>query len=187
MQVNIGTDIQDDDAENTADSMDIPQNNVDENQDPITDQPEELEDQTNEELQTIVFKKWKVNVTHQVPNTALKIKTQIHGREVNALLDTGASICLMSEEIVHQLNLKIDKFERTNIYGIGGKDHQTKTLGKVVVPITIGQLKFPQVNFHVVKDTCIDEDMFIGHEFLRTYGLKVNVFRKCLKYRDKKT
>ena len=147
----------------------------------------ENEEQPTEELQKIVFKKWDVNVAHKTPDTSLKLNTMINGKEVRALLDTGASICLITEPVVKALQLEIDKSDRTSIYGIGGKDTQTNTLGKVIVPITIGRLKFPEVQFHVVRESCIDGEMFIGHEFLRAYGLTVNVFLKCIKYYDKKT
>ena len=133
------------------------------------------------------YKKWHVNKVHSAASEYLTINVTINGIEIRSLLDTGASMSLITESTARQLNLDINVHERNCIYGIGGKEMTTKTLGTVTTPLQIYKLKFPSAKFHVVSDTCIDEQIFIGYEFLKTYGLTVNIFRKCIKYVDKRS
>ena len=137
-----------------------------------------------EKLSIINYKKWKVNAIQQASPAFLVINTIINGLEVRSMLDTGASISLMTETTAKVLNLEINHKERNCIYGIGGKDTQTRTLGTVTATVCIHKLKFPIVHFHVVNDSCIDEPVFLGYDFLTMYGLTVNVYRKCIKYVD---
>ena len=138
-------------------------------------------------LPNIIYKKWTVNLVNKCPNQYITIKTEINGKTVTSLLDTGASINLITESTAKLLNLEINLHEKSCIYGIGGKDVQSQTLGTVLTPIQIHKLKFPSVYFHVVQDSCIDEQIFIGYDFLKAYNLTVNLHRKCIKYIDKNT
>ena len=129
----------------------------------------------------------RVNLAQSPPISFLTLKIKIENTDVESLLDTGARVSLMKRSLANQLNLNIDVNQRSNIYGIGGKEHKVVTFGVAKTDFRLSSLIFKGVKFHVVPDNCMDHLVFIGMDFLQENGLVVNVRRKRIMHRDKKT
>ena len=126
-----------------------------------------------------------VNFLQSDPVEFLMLTIGIKQQSIQALLDTGARISLITKSQVDRLGLRVDTQNKSVIYGIGGKEKKTYTLGTVNTPMDIAQLYFPEVTFQVVPDNCIDQPVFVGIDFFIRYGLTVNIHRKSIGYHDK--
>merc|ERR1719154_289219 len=73
--------------------------------------------------------KHDVNYSKLLPEKLMKILITVENKEVETLLDTGASNNLIGISLVKELNLAIDKQKNPNIYGLGMA--KVDTYGKV--------------------------------------------------------
>ena len=129
----------------------------------------------------------RINFTQVEPVSFLTLNIIVNDTNITSLLDTGARVSLMKRSLAIQLNLDIDVNMRTNIYGIGGKDHKVVTFGITQTDLMISTLNFKNVKFHVVPDDCMDHSVFIGMDFLQDNDLVVNLYRQRIKHCDRKT
>lgn len=93
-----------------------------------------------------------------------KITIEIYDVKTIGLVDTGASISCVSENLINKLNQSKIELERTNfmnIYGVGGEEH--KVLGKVTLPLKFQGLVIKH-RFHVVQD--LQYPVILGDDFL---------------------
>lgn len=93
--------------------------------------------------------------------------TDLTNRPLKMLIDTGASIGIIGEgSIADKTKIRNSKL---NIYGIGGQDKGTETLGMIDTAITINGCKL-NTAFHVIKGDCLNiADGILGFDFLYEY------------------
>ena len=115
----------------------------------------------------------KVVVTVNVePSEGNGINLAINGKGVYALVDTGASVCVISENMYKKCGLNRKVLAKSNIdsvIGIGGKI--TSVLGEVEAPLIISGLNLHQ-NFVVIPGSCAPE-IILGKNFL--YAQRCNL------------
>ena len=84
---------------------------------------------------------------YQLLNSRCIIETKINDFSVDALIDTGADFCYISEDLCNQLNLNIENYDCDVLVGNNQKLH---VLGKVRVNISITNCEYP-ITCTVVK------------------------------------
>ena len=89
-----------------------------------------------------------------------------------ALVDTGATLSILSEHLLQKLNPKYVQYVEPTIsvvYGVGSQRHEIKT--KVEVDVFIEGHKFTQ-GFQVVK---YQYPVILGLDFLTAHGAQINL------------
>ena len=92
-------------------------------------------------------------------------------REVEFLIDTGASICTLKEKAVKNKN-KLNQNDKTKIVGISG---HIETLGMCINQLNFNGLKV-NYGFHIVdNDFPVLVEGILGANFLMDHGAKINL------------
>ena len=93
-----------------------------------------------------------------------KVTLEIFGLKTIGLVDTGAAISCISQNLFQKINsdhLEIINTNSDHIYGVGGEQH--KILGKVKIPISFKGLKI-HYQFYIVHD--LQYPLILGDDFL---------------------
>lgn len=93
-----------------------------------------------------------------------KINLEIFGVRTVALVDTGAAISCISEELYIKLkgnNPKVEVANAMNIYGVGGEKH--RVIGKVTLPLKFKGLVINYA-FFIIRD--LQYSLILGDNFL---------------------
>lgn len=103
----------------------------------------------------------------------LNVSTNLYDRPLKFLIDTGASISLISSDALHKETSKIDYV--VNLYGIMGKDVSVKTEGMVNGILSFDG-HFLGTTLHVVdKRFAGPADGYIGFDFLSPYRVVIDL------------
>ena len=123
------------------------------------------------EKDTRIFKKPYINVN--ICNT-----------KTVALLDSGATCCVIDYDFVRKSNVKIDKdSENCKIYGVSGQTLDVK--GICNISVGIGNCNFKQSMF-VIANANLDHALILGCPFLERYGFSIDFHNKLVLYGDQK-
>ena len=137
------------------------------------------QDQTVDDLDSLDSSPCRIeeNIISEVPLSLLNpaelrtVKVVLDGREISALIDTGASRSLVQQKIVESHILSESRVE---FQGLGeGEFH---SVGDVLLDVGMGSVNFKQ-QFCVVPTNSIKYDMLIGDDFLKKNGVLVDVAR----------
>ena len=93
-----------------------------------------------------------------------KVTVDIFGLRTVGLVDTGAAISCISQNIISRLqnkNLKIENTNNMNICGVGGEEHRVK--GKVNLPVKFKGL-IVKYAFYVIEN--LQYPLILGDDFL---------------------
>ena len=93
-----------------------------------------------------------------------KVNIEIFGLRTVGLIDTGAAISCISENLISKFKNNKIKFEETNsmnIYGVGGEEHKVK--GKVTIPL---KFKGLVVNYTLYVIVGLQYPLILGDDFL---------------------
>lgn len=94
-----------------------------------------------------------------------KVNIEIFGSKTIALVDTGAAISCISEDLYHKMKSnspKMDQIGSMNIYGVGGEQH--RVIGKVILPLKLKGLVI-NYGFYIIGD--LQYPLILGDDFLR--------------------
>ncbi|CAG4942267.1 unnamed protein product [Colias eurytheme] len=106
---------------------------------------------------------YKIVNKQEVPTTKPMIMVKIKDLNVNALIDSGSDVNLMTYDCFTALQTK--KYdENLSLTGLGRM--KVNSLGKVFVNITIDGRDFQNVLFHIVNKDVIPFPMILGQELL---------------------
>lgn len=115
----------------------------------------------------------------------LIVKTNLCERPIKLLIDTGASISLISKDLIGEKTYKRDC--RINLYGIVGKDVCINTEG-IVYAFLIMRNQLVDTTFHVIEGKYAGPgDGYLGYDFLSLYKTRVNLEKMSLKISLKDT
>lgn len=87
----------------------------------------------------------------------------------SALLDTGASTCLIAEHVARRLGDIVESSLTVTGFGKGS----VSAVGSLFCEISVGSVLFP-VNFLVLNSDVIKPDMILGSDFFHTNGIDVS-------------
>lgn len=124
----------------------------------------------------ITIKK-KLNIN----NREIKLKTQlsIANREVTFLVDTGATVTLLSAKVIKRGTIYYPS-KSVNLVGINGENNKLKSLGLVYGSINIDNYKLKH-KFQIVDGSVnLDVDGILGYDFLSAYGAKIDLMNDTL-------
>lgn len=101
------------------------------------------------------------------------LKTNLSSRPLKFLIDTGASISLISDSALSSTVRKTDI--EMNVFGIIGKDVSVKTQGIVAGILDIDNHFFGTL-FHVIEKKYLNSaDAYLGYDFLSPYKVKLDM------------
>ncbi|XP_052745426.1 uncharacterized protein LOC128199515 [Bicyclus anynana] len=90
---------------------------------------------------------------------------------MKALVDTGSDVNLISHECFNAIGARISE-DYLCLTGLGHT--QVKSLGKVLFNLTIDDVEFKDVLFHIVTKDVMPFHMILGQEFLKNITMIVN-------------
>lgn len=103
----------------------------------------------------------------------LNVSTNLNIRPLKFLVDTGASISLIANDVFHEDNRKIDYI--VNLFGIMGKEASVKTEGIIHGIFAVGG-HFLGTTLHVIdKKYAGPADGYLGYDFLHSYRVKIDL------------
>ena len=103
---------------------------------------------------------------------------------VDALVDNGSSVCLISDDLVKnsaQLRSAYQNLSINPLKGIGS-DATVAVKGVVSVPIVLAGLESNRVEFLVVSSTVMNCQMLLGLNFLEDHYIIIDTINKQLRY-----
>lgn len=107
------------------------------------------------------------------------LKTNLNDKPLKFLIDTGAAVSLISDDVISPNNEKLNN--TINIYGIMGKEVSVKTKG-VVTSVFILDEKFLSTNIHVIDKKHLGlADGYLGYDFLEQHKIIIDIKEMCLK------
>lgn len=108
------------------------------------------------------------------------IKSNLCERPLKCLLDTGASISLVSNKIVSGEMYKIEK--KINVFGIMGKEVSIKTEGIIIGVLNVGNYLLT-INLHVIEGECLGSaDALLGYDLLAPFKTLMNMNEMYLEF-----
>jgi len=113
----------------------------------------------------------------------LLLKIHIDGKELNALLDTGAQITILKKSKAIELGIDhlIDTSFSRAIQGVG-KSH---TVGKIhLYNISIGGDQYP-ISIEVLDNNDMPEDMIFGLDNMMRLRAIIDIYNKNIRFGDK--
>ena len=94
-----------------------------------------------------------------------KIKIKIFNYFVNALIDTGCSTSVTSEQLIKKLQIPIQRLEKGDPRFLFGANNSRITIvGKTPISIKLNGLTVP-FDFLIAKD--LSHDILLGNDFLK--------------------
>lgn len=110
-------------------------------------------------------------IKHEIINEKgaafVSIKSNIWIRPIKLLIDTGATISLISEKLINK-NIYVKDYI-VNLFGIVGKDVSIKTEGMVYSSFTLGDRTLGTVLHLVNEKYSGPADGYLGYDFLHSY------------------
>lgn len=109
----------------------------------------------------------KTKIINEKGAPFVAIKTNLCKRPLKFLVDTGAAISLIADDVisenVHKINYEV------NVFGIIGKDVSIRTQGIVTGVLQI-ENQFLGTMFHIVgREHLGSTDAYLGYDFLSPY------------------
>ena len=117
-------------------------------------------------------------VDRQEPASAYYVPVCIQGIRVDALVDTGACVTLLSEEFFKSIpNINMEPSPNLNLEGIS-QGSKLNVVGSVRLPIKIGNFISDPQEILIVKG--VTQCCLLGMNFLDKFGISVNTCKRCL-------
>ena len=95
----------------------------------------------------------------------------VGGQSARALLDTGASVCLINSSLVKSVNSVVKPCAQS-VTGLAG--NTVFPLGTVSMPIKVGAIVF-DADFIVMPDSAMRHPVILGCNFFSTYNVQINL------------
>ncbi|GBM37956.1 hypothetical protein AVEN_46258-1 [Araneus ventricosus] len=97
---------------------------------------------------------------------------------VQALIDTGSSCCLLKISVAQKLKLKFER-AANKIYGFGNQKMPTLTsIGRIKADIEVDNVKAENISIYVVPDDAQSVDLIIGRTWLDLPHISYTKIRK---------
>lgn len=125
----------------------------------------------------------KLNVKTKIYNEKgapfVIVKTNLCERPLKFLIDTGAAISLITDDVLSKRIHKIDY--EVSVFGIIGRDVSIRTQGMVAGILNV-ENKFLGTMFHVVKrEYLCSADAYLGYDFLSPYKALIDMTNMLLR------
>ena len=119
-------------------------------------------------INKINFGNPKVKIQYNKLNGRPSINFKINGKNVQCLLDTGAKVNVIKENLINDISgIKIEKTKRKIICA---NDSELKNYGLVKIEVVIENMK-RLIEFYVVND--VNPEMIVGIDFLNEFGIRL--------------
>lgn len=110
-------------------------------------------------------------------NPIITLNINFCTRPVNLLLDTGASISLVSKDVI---KTNFEKGTSIKLYGINGKSTPIETNGFAIGQTTISTIEIP-ITLHIIDRIYAGPaDGYLGFDFLSKYHSTINLENKTI-------
>jgi len=116
-----------------------------------------------------------VGVNRLAAESGMFVKAKVNGLEVNLLVDTGATVTLISKELYERMKDPVKTQMNRDIYSAGGE--KLNIFGKTVVDVEIGKLLASSVA--VIADISIDG--ILGLDFQKSQDCVIDVGRGIMR------
>lgn len=105
----------------------------------------------------------------------MKVKISIAKREAIMLIDTGATLSLLSAKLVEQKTI-IYLQKSVNLIGINGANNRLRSMGLIYGTIKAGKYDLKH-EFQIVDNSVkLNADGILGYDFMKKYGVKLDLF-----------
>ena len=105
------------------------------------------------------------------PPQLLVFPVEVESVSVGALLDTGATLSLMSWELSQQMPGELVPHNQT-VIGLGGVE--TECMGMCSLDIWLGPVKFNH-SFLIMPDAVMNHSVILGSDFFRQHGIRIDL------------
>ncbi|XP_073986447.1 protein Dek isoform X1 [Rhodnius prolixus] len=113
---------------------------------------------------------WIAESSSLAPTYEVKIKLEVNDVEINATLDSGSPISLISEHIL-PVNVIISPYTRKFQFE-GVNKSKLNILGELKQNVSVNSIKIP-ITFYVVPENTINSICLLGRDFLSYDGIQV--------------
>jgi len=116
---------------------------------------------------------------NETPTTAICCAVQINQQNIQAILDSGAAISIITSSLAKRLRLKIDEASKIIINTANGK--RARALGKInTVKIIIGSIRMP-ITLQVIESP--DENLLLGTDWFKRTKAVLNFDERKLRFK----
>jgi predicted aspartyl protease len=118
-----------------------------------------------------------------VPTNMIILKGRINDKDINILLDTGASTSIISKKAVDKINLSdmVDTSSKQELQGIGSEQSN----GRIwYAELNLNEIIFP-ISLIVSNIDFASFDMILGINFLQSYNAIIDFKHNKIKLNDK--
>ena len=116
------------------------------------------------------------------PQKLLMLPVKINEHQVKALIDSGATSSLISEDVIKTLQVDKTDEETIEIRGLGTS--LISTLGNITLKLTLYDKNLQHCSFKIVEDSAIDVPMILGLDFLKSNKMTIDMKRRVVTCRD---
>jgi hypothetical protein len=110
------------------------------------------------------------------------IKVEINGKEIEAMIDSGACVIIISEALC-KLLLDATVMHASTIENFQGFGHsKVHVLGQVELALQIGRLRTPLLSIIVVPTGSCSQSLVLGLDFLENHFMVLNTVDSVLFY-----
>ena len=95
-------------------------------------------------------------------NNGCRTKVIVNNKSEIALIDTGAEVSFMNEDLVKRLNIKNLKESKIVLHGLGG---DVKTIGQCLIHLNLDNQYYP-LKTHIIPNGLISDSLVIGRNIL---------------------
>lgn len=113
----------------------------------------------------------------------LIVKTNLCERPLKFLIDTGASLSLIANDLIGESILRKKYF--INLYGLVGKEISVSTEGIIYAILTLGN-QYLDMTFHVIdRKYAGPGDGYLGYDFLSLYKTDIDLEKMSIQIKLK--
>ena len=120
------------------------------------------------------YEEYQINLLKQA--SLLTLQVVLQDQPTSAMIDSGAAMSFIKEDLVHELRLPIE-YHITNVIEYGNS--QIKTKGMVETNITIANYQIP-CKFHILARTAIQQPIVLGLDFLKQCKADLDIRNRTL-------
>ena len=113
--------------------------------------------------------------------TSLRAEMEVEGRFMDVVIDTGASVNMITDKLMEELGLEISKPSRNSFVIRDGK--VVPSLGKVMLRMSDNnRLLDMEIKADVIESS--DKELILGNEWLKRFEAVISYGNRCIMLRE---